>query len=94
MKKSDFIMQTLDFEDPIMEGNSDSTYSLLSSYVVVRCSTDPSKKIVGECVKLSRKEYLEGNLESYYEREKKLLRKYRKWLHDCFGNCCTDKTKV
>ena len=93
MTKRKFTEKVLTMERPILEeGSCDG--DLLSCYLFIYDENDYLNKMETEAVRLTRREYLNGPLDGYYKREKKLKLKYEKWLFDICGNHYTSKLKI
>jgi hypothetical protein len=99
MKKSEFREVVLQMGHPVLKEINLKT-ALLSSCL---CLEDQEKLYVSpsgknyvefETLKLTEREYLAGNLASYYHRERKMKQKYERWLYEYCGNYCTSAIAI
>jgi len=88
MTKKEFIKKVPTMEHPIMEFFTGS-FEFLSMCCVVWDRDNVGNKFMAQTVRMSWREWNSGRHDNYFNRERVMRRKLRKWLYDSCGNNCT-----
>ena len=86
--KKRFIKLIIDMEYPVLYYGSSDDYLQLNMFFLIRDDNDRNKRFNLPGCLISSGNVTEQNLQKYYNREKKLLIKYEKWMYEVCGNYC------